>query len=348
MTSVPHNKAVTAAQPLLKALQGGVSDVPPFWLMRQAGRYLPEYRALRAKAGGFLDLCFTPDFAVEVTLQPLRRFDMDAAILFSDILVIPYALGQQLSFMEGEGPQLGPLDMAALRFDNAKLAPVYETLRRLRAELPADKSLIGFSGAPWTLACYMLQGHGDGAFNAAKIFAFSQPEKFDALIALLTDTIIDYLLQQAASGADALQLFDSWAGLLPEPYFSRWVIAPAKKIAGALAMKAPGVPLIGFPRGAGAGVADYAARTGVAAVGLDTQINPHWARGAISAKTCLQGNLDPVLLLTGGKALEDAALGILQQMQGRPFIFNLGHGVIKETPPEHVLQLKNIIRGFAA
>lgn len=335
-------------QPLRQALQGKAAPVPPFWLMRQAGRYLPEYRALRAKAGGFLDLCFTPDFAVEVTLQPLRRFDMDAAILFSDILVIPYALGQSLAFLEGEGPQLGPLDIAALQFDNTKLAPVYETLTRLRAELPADKSLIGFSGAPWTLACYMLQGYGDGAFNAAKIFAFRQPEKFQELIDLLTGTIIDYLSQQAGSGADALQLFDSWAGLLPEPYFSRWVIAPAKKIAAALAAKAPGVPLIGFPRGAGAGCADYAAETGVAAIGLDTQINPAWACNAITSSVCLQGNLDPVLLLTGGKALEEAALRLLRQMQGRPFIFNLGHGVIKETPPEHVLQLKNIIRGFAA
>lgn len=346
--SMVSQKQQAETKPLLQALQGKAGNPPPFWLMRQAGRYLPEYRELRKKAGGFLELCFTPDFAVEVTLQPIRRFDMDAAILFSDILVIPHALGQELAFLEGEGPQLGAFKPEALSFDDTKLNPVYETLRRLRAELPAEKTLLGFAGAPWTLACYMVQGHGDGAFNAAKAYAYANPEKFDALIGLLAEVTAQYLVKQAQNGADALQLFDSWAGLLPEPYFTRWVVRPTQKIMLHLKQHCPDTPLIGFPRGAGALCRDYAAGTGIAAISLDTQVPLPWAREAFGRHVCIQGNLDPVLLLTGGRALEEAALGILRQMQGRPFIFNLGHGVIKETPPEHVLQLKNVIRGFSA
>ena len=250
MTTVPAQQT-TAAKPLLDVLHGRAGSTVPFWLMRQAGRYLPEYRALRKTAGGFLDMCFNPEFAAEVTLQPLRRFDMDAAILFSDILVIPHALGQKLEFLEGEGPCLGPLDTKALQYDDSKLAPVYETLRRLKTQLAADKTLIGFAGAPWTVACYMVQGKGDGAFNEAKKFAFAQPAAFDALIETITDATIKYLVNQGKAGADALQLFDSWAGLLPEPYFTRWVIKPAQKIRAALKAAHPHLPMIGFPRGAG-------------------------------------------------------------------------------------------------
>jgi len=335
-------------KPLLNALRGEANARAPFWFMRQAGRYLPEYRELRKTAGGFLDLCFNPEFAVEVTLQPLRRFDMDAAILFSDILVIPHAMGQKLEFLEGEGPHLGPFQPDALAFDDSKLASVYETLRRLRVALPADKTLIGFAGAPWTIACYMVQGHGDGAFNATKIYAYQNPESFDRLINTLVEVTAQYLIKQAQSGADALQLFDSWAGLLPEPYFTRWVTTPARKIRELVATACPGVPLIGFPRGAGSLYEAYAAHAGVDCVGFDTQVDMTWAAKIIPPNICLQGNLDPVLLLTGGAAMKDGAHRILDAMKGRRFIFNLGHGVIKETPPEHVAQLSQIIKDYRA
>ncbi|MDE1151469.1 MAG: uroporphyrinogen decarboxylase [Micavibrio sp.] len=343
-----QHAATGAEKPLLNALHGRAQSQAPFWFMRQAGRYLPEYRDLRKTAGGFLDLCFNPDFAVEVTLQPIRRFNMDAAILFSDILVIPYALGQKLEFLEGEGPNLGPFNPDALAFDDTRLAAVYETLRRLRADLPADKTLIGFAGAPWTIACYMVQGHGDGAFNKAKIRAYKNPDAFDKLINMLVEVTAQYLIKQAQNGADALQLFDSWAGLLPEPYFTRWVTTPARKIRELVATACPGVPLIGFPRGAGSLYEAYAAHAGVNCIGLDTQVDMQWAAKALPHDVCLQGNLDPVLLLTGGKAMRDGAERIMTAMQGRPFIFNLGHGVIKETPPEHVAELSSIIREFRA
>ncbi len=346
MTTVTAQRT-QAAKPLLDVLNGNAAtSSPPFWLMRQAGRYLPEYRALRKTAGGFLDMCFNPEFAAEVTLQPLRRFDMDAAIMFSDILVIPYALGQKLEFLEGEGPCLGPLDVNALQFDDSKLAPVYETLRRLKTQLAAEKTLIGFAGAPWTIACYMVQGKGDGAFNEAKKFAYAKPDAFDALINLITDATTQYLINQVRAGADAMQLFDSWAGLLPEPYFTRWVIKPAQKIRAALKAACPDLPVIGFPRGAGALYKFYAEQTGMNAVGLDTQVPLDWAVQTLPKNICLQGNLDPVLLLTGGDALKENTESILRTMRGRPFIFNLGHGVIKETPPEHVAQLSAIIKGF--
>ncbi|HYD19470.1 MAG TPA: uroporphyrinogen decarboxylase [Patescibacteria group bacterium] len=331
----------------MAALRGQAQPTAPFWLMRQAGRYLPEYRALRARAGSFLDLCFNPELAAEVTLQPIRRFDMDAAILFSDILVIPYALGQSLSFVEGEGPRLGNLTVKTLRYDAEKLAPVCETLRRVRKELRSDKALIGFAGAPWTVACYMVEGQGGGEFIRAKSFAYANPDAFDQLIAKIIEATVDYLVAQAEAGADAVQLFDSWAGLVPEPYFTRWVIRPSQLIRSMFKRRCPDIPMIGFPRGAGALYPRYAAQTGVDGLGLDTQVPLDWARKELGS-ACLQGNLDPVALLTGGKALETAARNILEAMKGQAFIFNLGHGVIKETPPDHVAQLAQIIRSHAA
>ncbi len=345
--SQPSAIQQTTSGPFLRALQGVAQAPVPFWLMRQAGRYLPEYRALRATAGSFLNLCFNPEFAAEVTLQPIRRFDMDAAILFSDILVIPHALGQKLDFVEGEGPRLGELDVSKLSYDADKLSPVYETIRRVRRELAPDKALIGFAGAPWTVACYMVDGRGGGEFTRTKTFAYKNPEAFDALIAKVVDATVSYLVAQVRAGADALQLFDSWSGLLPEPYFTRWVIHPSQEIRKRLAKECPQTPMIGFPRGAGGLCQRYAEQTGFDGIGLDTQVPLDWAITTFGKGRCLQGNLDPVLLLTGGTALEQGVRNILDATRGQPFIFNLGHGVIKETPPEHVALLAKTIRSHA-
>lgn len=335
-----------AVKPVLDALHGKVQKQVPFWLMRQAGRYLPEYRELRQKVGSFLGMAFNPDHATEITLQPIRRFDMDAAIVFSDILVVPYAMGQTLDFVAGEGPQLGPLDIDALAYQSQKLDPVFETLRRLRRALSPEKTLIGFAGAPFTVACYMVDGDSADDFLKTKQLAFKDPARFDRLIDKLVDATVSYLADQARAGADAVQIFDSWSGLLPEPYFTRWVTEPTKKIVQQLQKVAPGLPVIGFPRGSGIHCKNYAIQTGVNAVGIDTQTPLDWAFGQCG-NTCLQGNLDPVLLLTGGKPMEDAVKRILDTARGRPFIFNLGHGIIKETPPDHVAQLARIIREHA-
>lgn len=333
---------------LLRALEGEVNDKAPFWLMRQAGRYLPEYRALREKAGSFLNLCFTPEYAAEVTLQPLRRFGMDGAILFSDILVVPFALGQELAFVEGEGPKLGTYAENCLNFTgfDKKLAPVYETLKILSKELPADKTLIGFAGAPFTLACYMLEGRGDGKFKKACDMAASDDPVFIRLMKTLTKGVTRHLVNQVKAGADAVQLFDSWAGLLPEDLFKKWVIVPAQEIAAGVAAACPGVPMIGFPRGAGKLYPLYAEGSGMQAVGIDQTTTMEWAAAHIADKICLQGNLDPEALLEGGHRLKKEATAILKAMRGRPFVFNLGHGVIKETPPDHVATLADIIRNF--
>lgn len=340
-------------KPFLSALQGRQPEVPPFWLMRQAGRYLPEYRELRVKAGGFLDLVYNPDFATEVTLQPLRRYGMDAAILFSDILVVPHALGQKLEFVAGEGPKLDALDPETgidhLAYDPAVLEPVYQTVAGIRkaivAEGMAQTALIGFAGAPWTVATYMVEGGGSRDFIRTKRWAYNQPDSFARLIDLITQTTIDYLGRQVEAGAEALQLFDSWAGALGESQFHSWVIRPAQKIVTALAEKYPDVPVIGFPRGAGAQYETYAALSGVTALGLDTQVPLDFAR-RLQDLMPVQGNLDPVCLLTGGDALKSEAEKILTALGDAPFIFNLGHGVIKETPPEHVAQLATIIKGW--
>ncbi|TAL32780.1 MAG: uroporphyrinogen decarboxylase [Alphaproteobacteria bacterium] len=331
---------------LLQALQGKVTNRVPFWLMRQAGRYLPEYRALRQQAGSFLNLCFTPELAAEVTLQPLRRFDMDAAIIFSDILVVPLALGQKLDFVEGEGPRLGPLDTGSLRYDSSRITPVYDALSLVRRQLPPDKALIGFAGAPWTVACYMIQGYGDGAFESVVAAAKNNPAEFGMLVGMLTEATIEHLSAQIRAGADAVQIFDSWAGILPETEFSTWVIAPTRRIVAELNKRHPATPIIGFPRQAGYLYARYAAETGVQGLGADPSVDLSQLAAGVSPGICLQGNLDPGLLLKGGEELTAAAENILEAMRHRPFIFNLGHGVIKETPPEHVAALSAVIRSF--
>lgn len=351
--TVPKTEKKTDQPLFLRALAGEATPQVPFWLMRQAGRYLPEYRALRAEAGSFLDLCYNPPMAAEVTLQPIRRFDMDAAIVFSDILVVPQAMGQPLRFAEGEGPRLDPVQdkdaLARLSPDNidATLAPVYETLSRVRGELAADKALIGFAGAPWTVACYMVDGRG-GAFPQARRLAVQEPEFFAQLIDRVTQATTHYLLRQIDAGADALQLFDSWAGLVPADLFHAYVTAPAKKIADAIQARHADFPLIGFPRGAGERLGDYVAATGLRAIGVDQNTDIARARQAVGPSVTLQGNLSPETLLAGGDALVRETTAILDAMRGQPFVFNLGHGVIKETPPEHVAQLARIIKEYRA
>ncbi len=330
----------------VRALQGEATARVPFWLMRQAGRYLPEYRAVREKAGSFLELCFNPELAAEVTLQPVERFGMDAAILFSDILVVPYALGQKLSFEAGEGPRLEPrtnlgeIDFAA--FDE-KLSPVFETVNAARGRLSGDKALIGFAGAPWTIACYMIEGKG-GGFETARKFAFENPEKCDALIAKLVEATAHYLIKQIEAGVDAVQLFDSWAGLVPAAFFDRWCIQPARTIVEKIHAVYPAFPVIGFPRGAGLFYQDYIARAGVACTGVDQHAPLEKVIALAGGKTCVQGNLDPLALLAGGKILATETKRILAAAKGAPFVFNLGHGVIKETPPEHVAALAQLIK----
>ncbi len=338
-------------KPLLRALAGEAVWPPPVWLMRQAGRYLPEYRALRAQAGDFIALCTTPNLAAEVTLQPVRRFGMDAAILFSDILILPWALGHGLRFAEGEGPLLPPLrDRAALeRLDPARVdaavAPILETVRRVRAGLEGtDAALIGFAGAPFTVACYMVEGHGSKDFSATRGMAYRDPELFAALIDLLTQATILYLIAQIEAGAEAIMLFDSWAGVLPPALFSAHVIAPTKKVVTALRARFPDVPMIGFPRLGGLSIGVYARETAVQGLGLDTTVDPAIASRLVPAPVALQGNLDPLALEAGGEAMRAATRAILRAMRGRPFVFNLGHGIVPTTPPEHVAELVELVR----
>ncbi len=337
--------------PFLTALQGKVPARVPFWLMRQAGRYLPEYRAVRQQAGGFLAMCYTPELATEVTLQPLRRFDMDAAIIFSDILVVPHALGQDLTFAEGEGPRLpairdaaGLAQLSAARVEE-HLQPVFQALRLTRAQLPADKALIGFIGAPWTVACYMIDGRG-GDFAQARAMATNNPDLFQQVIDLVTDASITYLLGQIAAGATAVQIFDSWAGSAGADGFARWIVAPVKKIVAAVHAAYPDFPVIGFPRGCAAQAMMYVRETGVQAIGIDQHASLADVAVAVSPDVCLQGNLDPEILLAGGDKMVHAARDILDVCRQRPFIFNLGHGIIKETPPEHVAELAAIICNY--
>jgi uroporphyrinogen decarboxylase len=337
---------------LLRVLAGESASPPPVWLMRQAGRYLPEYRATRAKAKTFLDLCFTPELACEVTLQPIRRYGFDAAILFSDILVIPYALGQRVWFVEGEGPKLEPIRTAVglARLDRTRvlgaLSCVFETVRRLRRELPAETALIGFAGGPWTVATYMVEGTSGHDFAAAKEFAYRDEAAFARLSDLIVEATVDYLAAQADAGAEALQLFDSWAGVLSEPAFRRWVIAPTRAIVEALRRHCPDVPIIGFPRGAGMLYADYVRETGVDAVSLDTAV-PMSLAAALQERGAVQGNLDPRLLVLGGAAMRREAEAILRDLGAGPFVFNLGHGIVPETPPENVAELVRLVRAGA-
>jgi uroporphyrinogen decarboxylase len=338
------------AQPkaLLRVLQGERLDPPPWWLMRQAGRYLPEYRALRARTRDFLELCLTPALAAEATLQPVRRFGMDAAILFADILLVPYALGQQVGYGE-DGPVLDPIaentGLAGLHLSEVapRLAPVCETIRLCRAALPAGTALIGFAGSPWTVATYMVEGGASKDFRLVKSWSYRDPNGFAALIELLTEATIGYLSAQIVAGAEAVQLFDSWAGILPEAGFERWVIDPTRKIVAAIKRRFPDVPIIGFPRGAGLLYERYAMETGVDAVSLDTTVPRGFARDQLRPRLAVQGNLDPVLLVVGGVALEQAVKELRAALGGRPFVFNLGHGVLPQTPPENVAALARLL-----
>jgi uroporphyrinogen decarboxylase len=339
---------------LLKTFAGEALAPPPIWLMRQAGRYLPEYRATRAKAGTFLDLCYAPALAAEVTLQPIRRYGFDAAILFADILLVPDALGQRLDFVEGEGPRLEPIRSAA---ELARLRPeatrpkydrVCETVARLRQDLPDDTTLIGFCGAPWTVATYMVEGRGSPDQAQARLWAYREPAGFQALIDLLTDSSIEYLSGQVDAGADVLQIFDTWAGSLPEAEFDRWVVAPTRRIVEGVRTRYPDVPIIGFPRGAGERMECYAVATGVQGLGFDTAAPAAaMARVAKGKPLVAQGNLDPLVLVGGGEAMAAGVRHILEATRGTPFIFNLGHGIRQETPPENVGRLVELVRGTA-
>ena len=335
---------------LLRVLSGEKVWPPPIWLMRQAGRYLPEYRALRAEAGDFISLCVNSPLAAEVTLQPVRRFDLDAAILFSDILILPWALGHGLRFAEGEGPilpklttqaQLDALDLARLP---EAIEPILQTVRLVRAGLAPDKALIGFAGSVFTVACYMVEGGGSREFAATRLMAHGRPDFFAALIDRLVEATITYLDAQAEAGADALMLFDSWAGVLPPAQFRRWVIAPTKRIVDALRVRRPGLRLIGFPRLAGTMLAEYVRETGVDAVGLDTSIDPLVVAPALPENVAMQGNLDPLLLVNGGAPLREAAIDLAASLRHRPHVFNLGHGIIPQTPPDHVAELVEAVR----
>jgi len=340
------------AKPLVDVLAGRRQDVPPIWMMRQAGRYLPEYREVRAKAGGFLDLCFTPDLACEVTLQPIRRFGFDAAIIFSDILVIPYALGRAVRFEVGEGPRLDPLDapekIAALarQANFAKLEPVFEALRRVRGALAPEVALIGFCGAPWTVATYMVAGQGTPDQAPARMLAYRRPDAFAEIIDVLVENSIHYLLGQLDAGADALQIFDTWAGVLPPREFERWSIEPTRRIVQGVRAKVPGAKIIGFPRGAGALLADYVEATKVNAVSIDWTAEPQMIRERVQSKVAVQGNLDPLALIAGGSALDRAIDDVLTSYAEGRLIFNLGHGILPETPIAHVEQMVKRVREY--
>lgn len=339
------------AKAFLRALRGETVTPPPFWLMRQAGRYLPEYRKVRASVGGFLELCYSPEHAVEVTLQPLRRYAMDAAILFSDILVVPDGLGQPVSFREGEGPVLTPLSGAdeVKRLDPArvvgKLAPVYETVRRLAAEIPATTALIGFAGAPWTVATYMIEGGGSKDFATAKSWAFGGGP-MSALMDCLVEATGNHLIAQIDAGAEAVQIFDTWAGVLPEDQFRRLVIAPIRAIADRIRRERPGIPVIAFPRGAGILYEAFVAETGVDGISLDSSVPLQWAAERLQPACTVQGNLDPILLATDGAAMVERIGRILDVLGKGPFIFNLGHGIVPRTPPEHVALLARTVKGW--
>ena len=338
---------------LLRALRGERLARPPLWLMRQAGRYLPEYRATRTKAGSFLSLCYNPELAVEVTLQPIRRFGFDAAILFSDILVVADALGQKVGFEEGRGPVLEALQdgddlsrLLSMAGFHQRLAPVYETVKGIKAALPAETALIGFAGAPWTVASYMIEGGSSRDFAKAKQWIYRRPKEFATLIELLVEATGQYLIHQIEAGAEVIQLFDSWAGGLSHAEMLRWCLEPAKAIIARVRMMHPEVPFILFPRGIGAGYLDFA-RAGIGnGLSLDQSVPLEWAWTQLQGKHALQGNLDPQLVVAGGQAMQEAALRILETLNRGPFIFNLGHGIVPETPPEHVGQLAELVKGW--
>ncbi len=337
-----------SAKPLLSVLRGTIVTPPPIWLMRQAGRYLPEYRALRADKGGFLELVYDSPSAAEVTLQPLRRFGFDGAILFSDILIVPYAMGQDLWFEAGEGPRLAPIlaesDLSVLTPDFSRFEAVYETVRQVKAALDPDVTFLGFAGSPWTIATYMVAGQGSKDQGAARRLAYADPVRFGALIDAIVDATVIYLDGQIRAGVEAVQLFDSWAGSLAPLQFDRWVIAPNAAIVRKLKALHPHVPIIGFPKGAGEKLAAYAAGTGVDAIGVDESVDPHWANAVLPQGLPVQGNLDPLALIAGGDAVTQAVDTIRAAFAGRPHIFNLGHGILLDTPIAHVDALLGYVR----
>lgn len=337
--------------PILETLKGVNLSRRPVWLMRQAGRYLPEYRALRAEKGGFLELVYDSEAAAEITIQPIRRFGFDGAILFSDILIVPYAMGQDLAFLAGEGPRLSPrlvdTALSALQAVPERLAPIYATVERVKARIGPETTLLGFAGSPWTVATYMVAGEGSRDHHETRAYAYRDPQAFQAIIDAIVAVTIEYLAGQVEAGAEALQLFDSWAGSLAPREFERWVIAPNQKIAAAIQARYPHVPVIGFPKGAGEKLAAYARETGVNAVGVDETIDPVWAARELPEGMPVQGNLDPLLLLSGGAELETQTLRVLEAFAGRPHVFNLGHGIGQFTPIAHVEQLLATVRGWS-
>ncbi|NLH79726.1 MAG: uroporphyrinogen decarboxylase [Phyllobacteriaceae bacterium] len=335
---------------MMKVLSGESVFPPPIWIMRQAGRYLPEYRATRAEAGGFLDLCYTPKLATEVTLQPIRRYGFDAAILFSDILVVPDALGRKVAFKEGEGPVLEPLDLAEVdALDptaiHGRLAPVYEAVELIRAGLPAETTFLGFCGAPWTVATYMIAGRGTTDQGPARKAALGDPEGFAKLVDVLVEASIAYLAKQISCGVDAVQIFDTWAGVLDESEFEKWVIAPAKRIVAGLRAIHPNARVIGFPKGAQALLERYVVETGVDAVGIDWTVPHAFARDRIQPRAAVQGNLDPMRVVVGGRALDEGVDRVLDGLGAGRLIFNLGHGITPEADPAHMARLVDRVRG---
>lgn len=336
----------------LRAFSGPAPERPPFWFMRQAGRYLPEYRELRKQTTDFLTFCYTPDLAVEVTLQPLRRFQPDAAILFSDILVVPDALGCNVRFVEGQGPLLEPLkseaDISDLRLEEVEqhLQPVFETVRRLAGEIPDETTLIGFAGSPWTIAIYMIEGRGGTSGETARQWAYRDPQTFGRLIETLVEATIIHLRCQIENGAEVVKLFDSWSGVLSETQFQSLVIEPTRKIVRRLKDDFPHVPIIGFPRAAGVLCKHYAQETGVDGVAIDPNIPLEWARHELREMCVVQGNLDNQLLVAGGDAMEEETLRILNMLGSHRFVFNLGHGVVPQTPVENVCRVAELVRNW--
>ncbi|HEY4070962.1 MAG TPA: uroporphyrinogen decarboxylase [Sphingomicrobium sp.] len=339
-----------AEKPLLEVLKGKRCDPVPMWMMRQAGRYLPEYRRLRQEKGSFLDLVYDSEAAAEITLQPLRRFpELDAAILFSDILIVPFAIGQNLTLVTSEGPRLTPplieTELDQLTAYPGRLDPIYETVRKVRARLVPDKALIGFAGSPWTVATYMVAGQGSRDQSETRRLAYSEPGRFSAIVGRIEEVTLEYLSAQIEAGAEALQLFDSWAGSLSPAQFQQWVIAPTARIVATLRKRHPEVPIIGFPKGAGGKLAAYVRETKVSAVGLDETVDPLWAAKEFPKDLPVQGNLDPLALIAGGEELGSAVHRILDAFAGRPHIFNLGHGILQDTPIDHVEQLMALVKG---
>lgn len=352
MSDVEESGRSSSEKPLLAVLRGEARPVPPLWLMRQAGRFLPEYRELRARSGSFLEFCYAPAAAAEATLQPIRRFGFDAAILFSDILVVPDALGQRVEFESGHGPKLDPLEqedspLAKLseEIDLEKLAPVFETIERIKGGLPCETAFIGFCGAPWTVASYMIAGHGTPDQAPARVFAYRRPEVFEALIARLVEASVAYLIRQIDAGVEVVQIFDSWAGVLPPTQFERWVYEPLREMVARVKKARPQALVIAFPRGAGAHLKHCVEGLGADGIGLDTSADPAGAVRDAQNRVALQGNLDPLALIAGGAALDAAVDGVLEAFAPRAHIFNLGHGILPETPISHVERMLARVRG---